>query len=43
MQEGKTEVVWPRKEARPRLRGKKYFGDGSIWEKKKRKPEAEMD
>ena len=30
-------------EARPRLRRKKDYGDGAIWEKKKRKLEAEMD
>ena len=38
-----TEVVWPRKEARPRLRRKNDSGDGTIWEKKARKTEAEMD
>ena len=43
MQESKTEVVWTCKEARPRLRRKKYSGDGTTWEKKKRKTEAEMD
>ena len=43
MQESATEVVWPRKEARPRLRGKKYSGDGTTREKNARKTEAEMD
>ena len=43
VQESATEVVWPRKEAIPRLRRKKYSGDGSPWEKKARKTEAEMD
>ena len=42
MQEGKAEVVWPRKEARPLCR-KKDSGDGTIREKKARKTEAEMD
>ena len=43
MQESKTEVVWSRKEMRPRIRRKKDSGDGTTWEKKKRKTEAEMD
>ena len=43
VQESKTEVVWPRKETRPRIRRKKNSGDGATWEKKKRKTEAEMD
>ena len=43
MQESTTEVVWPRKEARPRLRRKKDSGDGTTREKKARKTEAEMD
>ena len=43
VQESKTEVVWPRKEARPILRRKKDSGDGTTWEKKARKTEAEMD
>ena len=44
MQESATEVVWPRKEARPRLRRKKDSGDGTTrQEKKARKTEAEMD
>ena len=43
VQESKTEVVWTRKETRPRIRRKKYSGDGTTWEKKKRKTEAEMD
>ena len=34
MQESKTYVVWPRKEARPRIRQKKDSGDGTTWEKK---------
>ena len=42
-QESKTEVVWPRKEARPRIRRKKDSGDGTTWEKKKRRAEIEMD
>ena len=37
------QVVWPLKEARPRTRQKKDSGDGTTWEKKKRKTEAEMD
>ena len=41
-QEGKTEVVWPRKEARPRIRRKKDSGDGTTWEKIKRKTKPEM-
>ena len=43
VQESKTEVVWPRKETRPRIRRQKDSGDGTTWEKKKRKTEAEMD
>ena len=43
VQESKTDVGWPYKEARPRLRRKKDFGDGTTWEKKARKTEAEMD
>ena len=43
VQESKSEVVWPRKEARPRLLRKKDSGDGTTWEKKARKTEAEMD
>ncbi len=43
VQESKTEVVWPRKEARPRICLKKDSGDGTTWEKKKRKTEADMD
>ena len=42
-QESATEVVWPRKEERPRLRSKKYYGDIATHEKKARKIEAEMD
>ena len=41
--ESKTEVGWSRKEARPRIHRKKYSGDGTSWEKKKRKTEAEID
>ena len=41
--ESATEVVWPRKEARPRLRRKKDSGDGTTRVKKARKTEAEMD
>ena len=36
------EVVWPRKEARPRLRRKKDSGCGTTRERKARKTEAEM-
>ena len=43
VQESSTEVVWPRKEARPRLRRKKDSVDGTTREKKARKTEAEMD
>ena len=43
MQESKTEVVWPRKEARPRIRRKKDSGDGTTWEKKGKTDKAEMD
>ena len=43
VQESKTDVVWPRKEARPIIRRKKDSGDGATWEKKKRKTEAETD
>ena len=43
MQESATQVVWPRKEARPRLRRKTDSGDGTTREKKARKTEAEMD
>ena len=42
-QESTTHVVWPRKEARPRLRRKTDSGDGTTREKKVRKTEAEMD
>ena len=43
--ESATQVVWPRKEARPRLRRKTDSGDGrpTTLEKKARKTEAEMD
>ena len=43
VQESATQVVWPRKEARPRLRRKKDSGDGTTRAKKARKTEAEMD
>ena len=43
VQESATQVVWPRKEAIPRLRRKKDSGDGTTREKKARKNEAEMD
>ena len=44
VQESKThDVVWSRKEARPRIRRKKDSGDGTTWVNKKRKAEAEMD
>ena len=36
-------MVWKRKEAIPRLRRKKNYGDGTTWEKNARKNEAEMD
>ena len=36
-------MVWPRKEAIPRLRRKKDSGDGTTWEKNARKFKAEMD
>ena len=38
-----TEVIWPRKEARPLLRRKNDSGDGTTWEKKNMKTESEMD
>ena len=34
VQESKTEVVWPPKETRPRIRRKKDAGGGTTWEKK---------
>ena len=43
VQESVTKVVWPRKEARPKLCRKKDFGDGTTREKKAWKPEAETD
>ena len=43
VQESETEVVCPRKEARPRLCRNKDSGDGTTREKKARKTEAEMD
>ena len=43
IQESVTQVVWLRKEARPRLRRKKDSGDYTTREKKERKTEAEMD
>ena len=43
MQESKIGVVRTRQEARPRIRRKKDSGDGTTWEKKARKTEAEMD
>ena len=43
VQESETSVVWPHKEARPRIHRKKDSGCGSTWEKKRRKTEAEMD
>ena len=44
VQERKTEVVWPRKEARPRLCRKKDSGDGTTWEKKRgRRKQRWMD
>ena len=43
VQEIATEVVFPRKEARPRLRRKIDSGGGTTREKKARKTEAEMD
>ena len=35
VQESATEVVWPRKEARPRLRRKKDSGDGTTRKRKR--------
>ena len=43
MQEFKAEVVWPRKEAIPRLCRKTDSGDGTTCEQKARKAESEMD
>ena len=43
VQESNADVVWPRKEARQRLRRKKDSGDGTTREKKARKTESEMD
>ena len=43
VQESATQVVWPRKEVRPRLRRKSDSGDGTTREKKARKTEADMD
>ena len=43
VQDSATEVVWPRKEATPRLRRKKDSGYGTTREKKARKTESEMD
>ena len=42
VQESATEMVWPRKKARPRIRRKKDYGDGTTRENKARKTEAEM-
>ena len=42
MQESNIEVVWTRTEARPRMLRKKDSEDGTTWEKKKGKTEAEM-
>ena len=42
VQESATQVVWPRKESRPRLRRKKDSGDGTTRETKARKNEAEV-
>ena len=41
--ESATDVVWPRKEARPILRRKKDSGVVATREKKARKIKAEMD
>ena len=43
MQESETGVVWTRGETRPTIRRKKDSGAGTIYEKKKKKTEAEMD
>ena len=43
VQESKTEGFWIREETRPRIRRKKDSGDGTTWDKKKRKTEADMD
>ena len=40
---GGLATVWPRKEARPRLRRKTDSGDGTTRDKKARKTETEMD
>ena len=42
VQENATKVVWPRKEAIPRIHRKKDSGDGTTREKKARKTEAVM-
>ena len=42
VQESATDVGWPRKKARPRLRRKKYSVGGTTREKKARMTEAEM-
>ena len=36
-------MVWTREETRPIISRKKDSGDGTTWEKKKKKTEAEMD
>ena len=43
VQESETEVVWTHEETRPRICRKKDSGDGTTWEKKEGKTEAEMD
>ena len=36
-------MVWKREETRPRIRWKTDTGDGTSWEKKKRKTKTEID
>ena len=43
VQESYTGVDWTREETIPRIHQKKDFGDGTTWEKKNRKTEADMD
>ena len=41
VQENKTEMVWTSEDTRPRIRRKKDSGDGTTWEKKKKRTGAE--
>ena len=43
VQESETEGVWTREETIPILSRKRDSGDGTTWEKKKRKTEADMN